>query len=204
MPSCNFLKPERLALGFVFALALLMCTSLARAGELEIAQRQWLAGQRPQALATVEAALVKSPDELKLRFALGVMRMELGEQDQALSIFTALTQDFPDLPDPYNNLAVVYAARGELGLAQRALEQALTLQPDHGQAQENLGDVLLRLALQAYQGAQRAQQVQSAPSSSGAMAHRRWRAAMLGATRRTPCLAMAAMLCSRSCHQSSL
>ncbi len=169
MPSCNFLKPERLALGFVFALALLMCTSLARAGELEIAQRQWLAGQRPQALATVEAALVKSPDELKLRFALGVMRMELGEQDQALSIFTALTQDFPDLPDPYNNLAVVYAARGELGLAQRALEQALTLQPDHGQAQENLGDVLLRLALQAYQGAQRAQQVQSAPSSSLAL-----------------------------------
>lgn len=145
-----------------------MCSSLARA-ELEVAQRQWLAGQRPQALATVEAALAKSPHELKLRFALGVMRLELGELDQALNIFTALTQDFPDLPDPYNNLAVVRAARGELDLAQRALEQALALQPDQPQAQENLGDVLLRLALRAYQGAQRAQQAQSAPSGSLAL-----------------------------------
>jgi tetratricopeptide (TPR) repeat protein len=91
-----------------------------------------------------------------LRFALGVMRMELGERDKARGIFTRLTQDFPDLADPYNNLAVLHAAAGELDEAQAALEQALRLQPEHAQAQENLGDVLLRLALRAYQRAQKA------------------------------------------------
>ena len=70
--------------------------------------------------------------------------------------FTRLTQDFPDLADPYNNLAVLHAAEGDLDEAQAALQQALRLQPDHAQAQENLGDVLLRLALRAYERAQKA------------------------------------------------
>lgn len=84
------------------------------------------------------------------------MRMELGDRAQAIRIFTGLTQDFPDLADPYNNLAVLHAAAGELDEAKAALEQALRLQPDHAQAQENLGDVLMRLALRAYQRAQKA------------------------------------------------
>ncbi|PTT90500.1 hypothetical protein DBR42_05730 [Pelomonas sp. HMWF004] len=128
----------------------------ARAEDLASAQKLWLAGQKTQAVAQVEQLLVRMPDDLQLRFALGVMRMELGERDQAVSIFTRLTQDFPDLADPYNNLAVLHAAAGELDQAQAALQQALRLQPEHAQAQENLGDVLLRQALRAYQSAQKA------------------------------------------------
>lgn len=159
MPSCSRSTPIHLSL----LLALLLFLRPAQAGDLETAQRQWLAGQRTQAAATLESALQKTPHELKLRFALGVMRMETGEHAAALGIFTALTQDFPDLADPYNNLAVLYAGKGELDQAQQALEQALALQPGHAQAQENLGDVLLRLALRAYQ---RAQTSQTAPSNS--------------------------------------
>lgn len=128
----------------------------ARADDLASAQRQWLAGQKTQAIEQVEQALARTPDDLQLRFALGVMRMELGERAKALGIFTRLTQDFPDLADPYNNLAVLRAAAGELDEARVALEQALRLQPEHAQAQENLGDVLMRLALRAYQRAQKA------------------------------------------------
>lgn len=147
-------------------LALLLSFGADAATDLETAQKQWLAGQRSQAVATIEQALSKTPDELKLRFALGVMRMELGEQPAALAIFTSLTQDFPDLPDPYNNLAVIHASQGELDQARSELDQALRLQPDHAQAQENLGDVLLRLALRAYQ---RAQTALPAPSESLAL-----------------------------------
>lgn len=139
------------SLTLIFALA----SNATRADDLATAQRLWLAGQRPQAVATVEQALSRTPDHLQLRFTLGVMRMELGERDEARGIFTRLTQDYPDLADPYNNLAVLHAAAGELDEAQAALEQALRLQPDHAQAQENLGDVLLRLALRAYQRAQK-------------------------------------------------
>ncbi len=128
----------------------------ARADDLANAQRLWLADQKTQAVELVEQALTRTPDDLQLRFTLGVMSMELGERAKALSIFTRLTQDFPDLADPYNNLAVLHAAAGELDEAKTALEQALRLQPEHAQAQENLGDVLTRLALRAYQRAQKA------------------------------------------------
>lgn len=128
----------------------------AQANDLASAQRLWLAGQKTQAVEQIEQALTRQPDDLQLRFALGVMRMELGERAKALDLFTRLTQDFPDLADPYNNLAVLHAAAGELDEAKSALEQALRLQPEHAQAQENLGDVLLRLALRAYQRAQKA------------------------------------------------
>ncbi|WP_277592380.1 tetratricopeptide repeat protein [Roseateles saccharophilus] len=127
-----------------------------RADDLATAQRLWLSGQKTQAVDQIEQALKRTPDDLQLRFALGVMHMELGERAQAVRIFTGLTQDFPDLADPYNNLAVLYAAAGQLDEAKAALEQALRLQPEHAQAQENMGDVLVRLALRAYQRAQKA------------------------------------------------
>jgi tetratricopeptide (TPR) repeat protein len=138
-----------------FALLIALAAAPARAEDLTGAQRLWLAGQKAQAVALVEQALIRTPDDLQLRFALGVMRMELGERAKAQGIFTRLTQDFPDLADPYNNLAVLHAAAGELDDAKAALDQALRVQPEHAQAQENLGDVLLRLALRAYERAQK-------------------------------------------------
>lgn len=144
----------------------LLAPAWSQASELDIAQRQWLAGQRQQAVGTLEAALKQTPDELKLRFALGVMRMELGQLSSAQQIFIQLTEDFPDLADPYNNLAVIHAGQGDLDRARNELEQALRLQPSHAQAQENLGDVLLRQALRAYQ---RAQEAMAAPSTSLAL-----------------------------------
>ena len=159
-----------------FFLPLLIGAGLVHATELETAQKFWLAGQRSQAVATIEQALQRTPSELKLRFALGVMKMELGEQSAALSVFTALSQDFPELAEPFNNLAVIHAAQGELDLAHSELEQALRVQPDHAQAQENLGDVLLRLAARAYQ---RAQAALLTPPDSLAIKLRRTQALLL-------------------------
>ncbi|MDG0852310.1 tetratricopeptide repeat protein [Roseateles puraquae] len=155
----------RLPLPTLALLGALLATAAlpARANDLPSAQRLWLAGQKTQAVEQVEQALQRTPDDLQLRFALGVMRMELGDRAKALEIFTRLTQDFPDLADPYNNLAVLHAAAGELDQAKAALDQALRVQPDHAQAQENLGDVLVRLALRAYQHAQK---VSIAPSDA--------------------------------------
>jgi Flp pilus assembly protein TadD len=137
-------------------LLLALAVPPAFADDLTSAQRLWLAGQKTQAAELVEQALARSPDDLQLRFSLGVMRMELGDRAKAQTLFTRLTQDFPDLADPFNNLAVLHAAAGDLDAAQAALEHALRLQPEHAQAQENLGDVLVRLALRAYQRAQKA------------------------------------------------
>lgn len=134
-------------------LAALSCSTLLHAAALEDAQAQWAAGKREQALKTVEDALKATPDDPRLRFALGTMLLDQQQLERARALFLALTQDFPDLADPFNNLAVIHAARGDYEAARQSLTRALELQPDHAQAQENLGDVLLRLSQQAYERA---------------------------------------------------
>lgn len=142
-------KPALLAL--LITTLVLAGPAPARAAALDDAQAQWAQGQREQALQTVQRGLAATPNDARLRFAQSVMQMELGQTAAAEAGLRALTQDYPDLADPYNNLAVLHAARGELDLARQALEQAVRLQPEHAQAQENLGDVLLRLAARAYE-----------------------------------------------------
>lgn len=142
-------RPHRLRLAALLTAAWL-CALPAGAQDFDAAQALWLQGQKTQALQTVQAALLLNPNDAKLRFAQAVMQMELGQASQAEAGLLALTQDYPDLADPFNNLAVLYAARGELDMAHAALEQAVRLQPEHAQAQENLGDVLLRMAARAY------------------------------------------------------
>src|SRR5207249_11950746 len=63
---------------------------------------------------------------------------------------TKLTQDYPNLPEPYNNLAVIYAGQGQYDKARAALEQSIRTHPSYATAYENLGDVYAKLASQAY------------------------------------------------------
>ncbi|MFG6448246.1 tetratricopeptide repeat protein [Roseateles sp. BYS180W] len=128
------------------------------------AQALWQAGKRELAVQAAESALQASPQDLRLRFSLASMLLDMQQLDRAQALLKQLTQDYPDLPDPHNNLAVVYAARGDLEQARAQLMLALTANPEHPQALENLGDVLLRLAQQAYERAQK-----SAPGDTSAL-----------------------------------
>jgi Flp pilus assembly protein TadD len=99
----------------------------------------------------VDQALLNRPTDPELRFLRGVLLADLGRTEAAMAAFVALNQDFPELPDPLNNLAVLYAARGELERARELLESALRNEPRHLTARENLGDVYLRLAIREWQ-----------------------------------------------------
>lgn len=123
------------------------------------------AGNRERALEILAAALREQPRDARLRFARAVQLAEAGRQDLALTAFTELTQEFPELPEPHNNLATIYASRGELDLALDHLEMALRALPSYALAQENLGDLYLRLAERSYQLALQAQ-----PGSEGVRA----------------------------------
>ncbi|MCR4304766.1 MAG: hypothetical protein NUV63_11180, partial [Gallionella sp.] len=65
-------------------------------------------------------------------------------------IFSALTGDYPELPEPYNNLAVLYAGQGQYDNAKLALEMAIRTHPSYATAHENLGDIYAKMASQAY------------------------------------------------------
>jgi tetratricopeptide (TPR) repeat protein len=80
----------------------------------------------------------------------GVILAEQGKTVEAAIVFERLTQEFPELPEPYNNLAVIHAAQGRYESAYRLLQQALVAQPDYATAYENLGDLYLSMAEQAY------------------------------------------------------
>ena len=53
--------------------------------------------------------------------------------------------------EPFNNLAVLYAAKGQYSVAKEALDAALRANPNYADAHENMGDVLLQLAKYSYQ-----------------------------------------------------
>lgn len=140
----------------IAALALCAAT-LAHADDVADAQRLLQGGHPEAALARAEASLAQRPNDATLRFTRAVALMDLGRDAEALDAFQRMTQDYPELPEPYNNLGLLYARAGKLEEARVALETALRNDPSHRVARRNLGDVLLRLALQAWEAADAAQ-----------------------------------------------
>lgn len=108
------------------------------------------AGQSAAALQKADQFLASKPTDAAMRFAKGVLLADLKRRPEAIDLFRGLTEDHPDLAEPYNNLAALYAANGDFGLARNALEQALRTNPSYALAHENLGDVYAMLASQAY------------------------------------------------------
>ena len=110
-------------------------------------------GRPGEALATIERGLQQVPDDLRLQFQRGIVLARLGRTDDAIATFVELTQRFPELPEPYNNLATLYAQQGDLDRAEQALQEALRAMPAYSLAHENLGDLQLRLAERSYRRA---------------------------------------------------
>jgi Flp pilus assembly protein TadD len=125
----------------------------AQLGELREARAALRAGNPASALAAVDKHLSLKPQDADGRFLRGVILTELARSDEAFDVFLVLTQDYPELPEPYNNVAVLYAARGEYERARANLEMAIRAKPDYAIAYENLGDIYARLSSQAYEKA---------------------------------------------------
>lgn len=125
----------------------------AQADELADVQRLYYAGQPAVALDRADQYIATHPTEPQMRFLKGVMLADAKRNAEAMAVFEKLTQDYPDIPEPYNNLAALYAAAGNYDKARVALEQALRTNPTYATAYENLGDVYAALATQSYQRA---------------------------------------------------
>ncbi|HEY8709323.1 MAG TPA: tetratricopeptide repeat protein, partial [Burkholderiaceae bacterium] len=138
------------------ALLLMACLGLAaavRADELSDAQRLYYSGQAAAAMQRADQFLASHPKDPQMRFLKGVMLADAKRDTEAIAVFHALTEDYPDLAEPYNNLAALYAAGGDYAKARAALEQALRANPAYATADENLGDVYAALAAQSYERA---------------------------------------------------
>ena len=135
----------------LFGGALLLCLSLtAHADEIQDINKLFKQGQHEQALERVNTYLADKPKDAQARFLKGLILTEQGKTNDAISIFSDLTEDYPELPEPYNNLAVLYAGQGQYDKARVVLEMAIRTNPSYATAHENLGDIYAKMASQAY------------------------------------------------------
>ncbi|MGI4850302.1 MAG: L,D-transpeptidase Cds6 family protein [Janthinobacterium lividum] len=133
-----------LALTFAFGI------TQAQADESTDVVRLTRAGQYTEAVAAADAVLAKKPRDAQMRFLKGVALAQNNRSGEAIAIFTRLTEEFPAMPEPYNNLAVLYAAAGQYEKARIALDKAIRSSPAYATAYDNLGNIHARLASQAY------------------------------------------------------
>lgn len=132
------------------AAALLAGSHTAFAGLAEDAKSLMAQGQYAEALSKLDQHLSKNPQDASARFSRGLALVKLNRTNEAIKAFADLTRDYPQLPEPYNNLAVIYAQQGDYEKARDALEAALATHPSYATAHENLGDIYAALAGAAY------------------------------------------------------
>jgi len=111
------------------------------------------AGKSENALERADTYLQTHARDLQVRFLRAVVLIDLGRAEEATEVLEHLTQEFPELPEPYNNLAVLAASQGGLDRAERLLQQSLAAQPNYVTAQENLGDLYASMSAVAYERA---------------------------------------------------
>lgn len=138
------------AAGMICALALSGGSAWANSAASAEVSKLLEQGKLSEAAQRAQNGLKQNASDVQLRFLQGVIATEQRKYDQAIQIFTALTQEFPAMPEPYNNLAVLYAAKGEDRKAAQVLEQAIRTNSSYATAHENLGDLYARMASDAY------------------------------------------------------
>jgi tetratricopeptide (TPR) repeat protein len=138
-----------LALGAVLLLVAQMQSGFA-ANSYEDASKLFKQGNYASALEKIETVITANPRDARARFLKGLILTEQNKPAEAIKVFTALTEDYPELPEPYNNLAVLYASQGQYDKARKSLEMAIRTHPSYAIAHENLGDVYAKMASEAY------------------------------------------------------
>src|SRR5882724_8397684 len=134
----------------VLVLPMALYASIAHADELQDINGLLKQGQHAKALDRVNQYLAQKPGDPNARFTKGLILAEQNKTAEAIEVFAALSRDYPALPEPYNNLSVLYASQGEYEKARQQLEKSIRTHPTYATAYENLGDVYTKLASQAY------------------------------------------------------
>jgi tetratricopeptide (TPR) repeat protein len=143
-------KPAAARLAIILFCMGLSAPVLAQNDDLQEAQQLLKQGQTDRAMERIDQYLKTRPKDARGRFLRGILLTEQNKPVEAIRVFTELTQDYPELPEPYNNLAVLYASQGQYDKARGALEMAIRTHPSYATAHENLGDIYAKMASQAY------------------------------------------------------
>jgi tetratricopeptide (TPR) repeat protein len=132
------------------AACVILVSTPVLANEIQEINQQFRKGDLTGALDRANRYLAKNPQDAQARFLKGLILADQGKTNDAIAVFTGLTEDYPELPEPYNNLAVLYASQSKYEAAKNALEMAIRTHPSYATAHENLGDIYAKMASIAY------------------------------------------------------
>ena len=152
-------------------LVLLLTLRPACADELSDARSLFNSGKPAEALAIADAYLAQKPNDAHMLFLKGLILTQQDQSAKAIAVFAKLAEEYPALPEPYNNLAVLYASSGQYDKARASLEMAIRTNPSYATAYENLGDIYAKLASQAYDKALQTNTASSSAKAKLAMIH---------------------------------
>ena len=130
--------------------AVMLFSLPVQADEIQDINLKFRNGELTPALEQANRYLANKPTDARALFLKGLILGDLGKTNDAIEVFKDLTGNYPELPEPYNNLAVLYASQGRYELARNALEMALRTHPDYVTAHENLGDIYAKMAVIEY------------------------------------------------------
>lgn len=105
-------------------------------------------GDHVRASGLIDRYLSDNPQDPNGWLIYGVSLMDRGKLQAAEDVFSKLTLIYPDVPEPYNNLAAISARRGDSAKAIDLLLQAFSTHPSYAQVQLNLKAVYASLAAQ--------------------------------------------------------
>jgi tetratricopeptide (TPR) repeat protein len=136
------------------ALSLLApATTSAQISSDTAARRLLQEGRHEEALSFIEGELQQRPRDGQLLLLKGAALSSANRSDEAIKVFRFMISNKIEEASAYNNLAVIYAGRGEYETARTSLEWAVRSKPDYVTAHHNLGNVYANLASQAYKQA---------------------------------------------------
>ncbi|MBT8142882.1 MAG: tetratricopeptide repeat protein [Gammaproteobacteria bacterium] len=110
-------------------------------------------GRTQEAILELEGDISADPNNAEARFLKGVALQAMKRHDEAIEMYSGLVNDFPELPEPWNNLAVLWADKQEFDKAEDALRAAIKTNKSYATAHENLGDIYTQRASIAYSDA---------------------------------------------------
>ena len=138
----------------ITVLFLLLNTQFSISKEINFDEIKSMVSSSPsRALVEIDLLLESNSNSHNLLFLRAVTLTKLEQKDLAIKIYISLIEKFPKLPEPYNNLAVLYAEQNKLLEAKQILEKALKTNNSYSIAHINLGDVYTRMASDAYRKA---------------------------------------------------
>lgn len=131
---------------------LLPGTALAAASTQQL---QLLVEQKKFVKAVLEGndILQQDPTNTRARFLTAYSYQMIAKTDKAISLYQDLIRDHPTLPEPRNNLAMIYLEQGDYDRASQMLVSAINTRISYAIAYANLSQVYKGIASEAYRRA---------------------------------------------------